>query len=248
MKTEYKNIYIDDGIIIFSYIITIMLVLLSYLFIVVFKCEQFNFDVYRKVYMYFIIFQFVMFSLTLIHFTNEESSNMKSLIKDFIKILILALSIIPFILIIFISGNVKTLNLWIPIVLEIIYGFSIISFKRVLSLNKWLKEYSKFIIHFMMFFINILSLVFLYIYYRYSQIVITTVYDKDIPKIFFLNPILTVAGYINKEITDYTQMGIKPVIWAFVFWSICSLINILTLYKFYRRKSKVHNSSVQTEV
>lgn len=248
MKRNYRNICIDDEFIMCSYIITIMMVLLAYLFIVVFKCEQYNFDVYKKVYMYFIIFQFIMFSLSLIHFTKDKFLNMEGLIKDFIKVLILAFSIIPFILIIFISGNVKSLNFWIPIAIEVAYGFAIVSFNRALSLNKLFKKYSSFITHFVQFFINILSLVFLYIYYRYSQIVITTVYDKDIPKAFFLNPILTAAGYINKEITDYTQMGIKPVIWALGFWSICSLVNVLIIYKLHNVKSMSQDGSVQTEV
>ncbi|WP_125153175.1 hypothetical protein [Clostridium rectalis] len=231
MKSNYKALQLDDGFIIVSYLLTLSITLLSYLLILIFKCEQFTFDIYKKFYMYFMIFQFILFSLSIMHFNEIELNSFKVLLRDFSKVLILAFSIIPLIFIIFIVGNVMILNFWIPIVLQVIYGVAILTFKHILSLIKYIKEYTNFIIHFSMFFINILSLLFLYIYYRYSQVVITTIYDKDIPSIFFINPILTITGYINKEITDYSQLGIKPVIIASIFWSICILVNVFVLYK-----------------
>jgi len=229
MKNFLKERCINDEFIIINYILVNIIVLFAYLFTVTFKCEQFNFDVYRKIYMYYFIFQLVMFSLCIIHFSVNKLYSLQHFIRDFFKISILSLANLPLIISIFIAGNVEILNVWIPMVVQVVYGVAIVTFKQLLYMNKKLSKYINFIIHFVVFFVNVMSLVFLYMYYKYSQIIITTIFDKRIPRIFFLNPLITTAGYINKQITDYSQLGIRPVIWCGVFWGICSIINIFVI-------------------
>ncbi|NOH15839.1 hypothetical protein [Clostridium cochlearium] len=229
MKKFLKNMYINDGLIMLTYIFINILVLFAYLFMVPFRAEGINFEIYKNTYMYFYIFQLIVFSFCISHFKVEQNINYKNLVRNIIKVIILIISNIPLILIIFISGNVKSLNFIYPLVVQGIYGLAIVTLKHLLSIINTTKKYSDFIVNFIVVFINIFSFIFLYIYYKYTQIVITTIYDKDIPKIFFINPLMSLTGFINMEITDYTQMGIYPLIGSFCFWSICIFINLVVI-------------------
>ncbi|WP_282804442.1 hypothetical protein [Clostridium tetani] len=231
MKKNLKNIYIDDGFIMLTYIFMNILALLAYLFMVSFREEGINFEIYKNTYMYFYIFQLIVFSFSIVHFKVEKNISFENLLRNIIKTIILVISNIPLILIIFISGNVESLNFTYPLILQTVYGLAIISFKHLLNIIDITKKYSSFIVNFTIGFINIFSFAFLYIYYKYTQIVITTIYDKDIPKIFFINPLMSIAGFINMEITDYTQMGMFPIIWGVCFWIVCMLINLVAIKK-----------------
>lgn len=229
MKKILKNIYIDDEFIILTYIFMNILALFTYLFMVPFRADGINFEIYKNTYMYFYIFQLVVFSFSIVHFKVEKNISFENLLKNIIKTIILVISNIPLILIIFISGNIESLNFTYPLVLQTVYGLAIVSFKHLLSIIDTTKKYSSFIVDFTTSFINIFSFAFLYIYYKYAQIVITTVYDKDIPKIFFINPLMSISGFIHMEITDYTQMGLLPIILAICFWIVCLFINLILI-------------------
>ncbi|RXI59300.1 hypothetical protein DP125_09915 [Clostridium tetani] len=231
MKKNLKNIYIDDGFIMLTYIFMNILALLAYLFMVPFRVEGINFEIYKNTYMYFYIFQLIVFSFSIVHFKVEKNISFENLLGNIIKTIILVISNIPLILIILISGNVESLNFTYPLILQTIYGLAIISFKHLLNIIDITEKYSSFIVNFSVTFINIFSFAFLYIYYKYAQMVITTIYDKDIPKIFFINPLMSISGFINMEITEYTQMGITPIIWGICFWTICALINLVVIKK-----------------
>lgn len=230
MKKVFKNMYIDDELIMLTYIVFNIIALFTYLFMVPFKIDGINFQIYKNTYMYFYIFQLIIFSFCIVHFKVENSEDFNNLSKNIIKTIILVCSNIPLILIIFISGNVESLNFIYPLVLQLIYGIAVITLKHLMKTINVTKKYSSFIVDFIVSFINIFSFIFLYVYYKYAQIVITTIYDKDIPKIFFINPLLSIGGFINMEITNYTQMGRVPIILGICFWMICVIINI-TLIK-----------------
>ncbi|ERI04166.1 hypothetical protein [Aneurinibacillus aneurinilyticus] len=57
----------------------------------------------------------------------------------------------------------------------------------------------------------LISILFLSVYVAYEQAVITTVFDKDIPLLFFINPLLVLGGLLYEPIGG-NQLGSLPVI------------------------------------
>lgn len=238
MKKLFKDMVIDDEFILLFYAAVLPFMLIAYLIPVVLKCNEFDFAAYKNAYMYYMIFEFVLFSLSIIHIKTDEKFSPKSILKNFFSILLFCIINIPFIFVIFICGNISIMNFAAVLFIQLIFGMAVISFKNVLEMNSKSSRYAEYITHFIVFFTDILSLAFLYIYYKYSNAVITTVYDKRIPKVFFLNPLFTAGGYINKEITNYTQIGILPLIYCCIFWSAIAFMNILILCCRYKKQKE----------
>lgn len=238
MRKLFKNMVIADGFILIFYAAVLSFMLLAYLIPVVLKCNEFDFAAYKNAYMYYMIFEFVLFSFSIIHIKTDENFSPKSILKNFFSILLFCIINIPLIFVIFICGNISIMNFAAVLFIQLIFGMAVISFKNVLEMNSKSSRYAEYITHFIVFFTDILSLAFLYIYYKYSNAVITTVYDKRIPKVFFLNPLLTAGGYINKEITNYTQIGALPFIYCCIFWSVIAFINIIILCCRYKKREE----------
>ncbi|RXM65246.1 hypothetical protein DP145_10865, partial [Clostridium tetani] len=97
MKKNLKNIYIDDGFIMLTYIFINILALLAYLFMVPFRVEGINFEIYKNTYMYFYIFQLIVFSFSIVHFKVEKNISFENLLGNIIKTIILVISNIPLI-------------------------------------------------------------------------------------------------------------------------------------------------------
>ncbi|KPU43353.1 hypothetical protein OXPF_27940 [Oxobacter pfennigii] len=235
MKKMLKNMYIDDGFVMTGYLLVSIFVLIAYLITVAFNYGEFDFMVYKNTYMYYMLFQFMVFSISLLHIKVEKSIAPLDCFKSLMKIVFLSMANIPLLLVIFIAGNMESFNFMVPLAMQSIFGMAVIVLRQWLLMEEKTSEHSGYISHFLVFFINILSLGFLYMYYVHSKSVITTFYDKRIPLIFFLNPLLSIGGYINTEITGYTQLGMLPVVWYCAFWCGCVILSMVILRFKYKK-------------
>ncbi|MFD3157705.1 hypothetical protein ACFIJ5_12690 [Haloimpatiens sp. FM7330] len=227
-----NNINKKNSLLILIYLIITTSILMCYLFMVDFNVGTYDFDTYKKTYMYFMGFQFLIFTIIMSCFYIDESIDKKSFIVTFIEVCTAAISSVPLILLIFAVGNINYMNFFVPILLQIVWGLVIVTFRKMLKSIKIEYTWRKFLVSIFIFTVIVVTLVFAFMYYKYGKLVVTTVYDKDLPIIFFINPLITMIGYIYMEISNYTQMGVIPVIVCMAFYLVLILINSLLTYKF----------------
>lgn len=152
----------------------------------------------------------------------KESWTKAKILEIALEILCLNFSHVPLILMLFSIGQLHGVNLLLPLWIQILWSgvlFTLKDFFSALNLSEQWKNYIFIIwIGFMLF----ISLIFLFLYSQYAELVLTTIYDKDIPKGFFLNPLLTISGLLYYQTGGTTQMNMEPVLIFSLFW--CSFI------------------------
>ncbi|QXM05245.1 hypothetical protein [Crassaminicella indica] len=203
---------------ILAYVLILSMVLLGYLFMVAMRADGYQPEIYEKGYMYFIILAFLLSTMLLSLWEIKE----KDVWKGLFDVFIFTISAVPLILMIFMVGQISRQDILFPLLFQILWGVTIFSIKnlfRDLNIHNTGKAFLLIIFN---FFILILSMIYLYFYSQYANLVITTVFDKDIPSIFLLNPLISLIGYLNEQIGGSNQMGRLPIIICFVFWGIFS--------------------------
>jgi len=225
--------------IIFSLLALLSLMMASFMFLALHNIEGYNPELHKKGYMGFFILQFFMSSFFVPFFKNEEKG-FKFLTKSLFDVAILSLSIVPLMLIIFFVGGVNGMNPFIPICIQILWGGTILSLKKLLDCCSLDKIYQNLILAIFIFSMTILSCVLLYAFVIYSQSVITTVFDKDIPLIFFTNPALTIIGILHVQAGGTTQMGFTPVIFCGLFWGGLSILMSLISHRLSEKRRIGH--------
>ncbi len=201
-------------------LIIMSVILLSCFFMVTLPREGYNPEVYSKVYLYFVLFQFLLYSV-LISFWDITDLNIDEIVRDAV---VFVVSIVPLIFMIFIIGQIRGANILLPLLVQIIWGITILSLKSLLHSCSLAGMWVEVLLNIFQFIVVIVSLAFLYFIVCYQQIVVTTVFDKDISLIFFLNPLLTALGLLHTQIGGTTQMGSMPYVTNILFWSLASLI------------------------
>ena len=224
------------------YLFILSVVLLGYLFLVAFQAEGYEPQLYEKGYLYFLIFQFVLFSLIL-PFWEEEELCGQSLwqeilwcnVRRLFQISLFAAASIPLIMLIFMAGHLKHFNFFLPLLVQVLWGSVILGIRRLLVvLNS--RTWKNFILVLVNFTVLVLTLVCCYFYIEYGNLVITTIYDRDLPMVFFINPLLTTAGLLLVQIGGSTQMGLLPVIYHVVFY--CLVLAVIWLVTALKYKQK----------
>lgn len=208
----------------------VLTILLFGLFFMVLNGSNYNNE---KVYLYSFLFQLLTYSI-LISMWEVKGLN---IVDVLFQIFIFTICVIPHLVLVGIANNINGFQLLLPLCIEYIWGISIISFKSLLCI----KIKQEFTIHLVLkvfiFAVMIISLVFLSFYYHYENLVLTTIFDKRIPIVFFLNPLLNIAGIISTQLGEANYLGYKPVYTFVIFW-----IGILVLSFFIYKKSTVGDS------
>ena len=249
LEVSRKNI-----ILVLSYLIGLTVVLVGYLFMVALPAEGYDPEVYKKGYLYFVTFQLLLFSL-LVPFGDDSPLNdqLTTLLQKYsrlqlllrcyacqlLQITILSVAAIPLILIIFMVGQLNQVNFIWPLLLQILWGLVILSVRWFLAATNLHKNWQIFILMILVFTFLIVSLIFCYFYIEYGQLVITTVYDKDIPLLFFLNPLLTTVGLLYVQTGGTSQLGWGPVICNVAFSSLLLMVVWFLTARNLRKHSEV---------
>lgn len=223
-----KEIDRNNSLLILIYLALLTITVIGYLFMVAFADETYNSQIYKNGYVYFIGFQFLLFSIVFPYWSIEKEDTLLNL---FISIVIFSSASIPIILMIIILGNLNNINFIIPIIVQILWGGAILSIKSLLNTTKLKDSWKCFLVQMIIFIVIIGSLVAFYFYYKYGNLVITTVYDKDIPKVFFLNPIATAIGNAYSEVGGGTQLGNLPIMYMSIFNIAIIVINYILVKK-----------------
>lgn len=209
---------------IIAYLIILSITSISYYLMVSLRVDGYNPSLYKYGYIYFNGFSMVLFTLIML-FWDVNYTNVNIYFKIIIESLISSLSAIPLILIIFMLGQLNKVNIFVPLIIQSFWGVVILTIKNIS--NKYKNK--NFFIGMFIFITIILSSVYLFFYTNYANLVLTTIYDKDIPLVFFLNPLINIVGISYSQMID-NQMGYYPVICYLVFWGMVVLIlNILYL-------------------
>lgn len=217
-----KNVFLfskKNRVIVLTNLIVLTILLFGLFFMVL---NSSNYD-NEKVYLYSFLFQLLTYSI-LISMWEVEGLNIVDIL---FQILIFTICAIPHLILVGVVNNINGLQLLLPLCIEYIWGISIISFKSLLCIK--FKEV--FTVHLVLkvfiFAVMIISLVFLSFYYHYGNLVLTTIFDKRIPPVFFLNPLLNIAGVISNQLGQANYLGYKPVYIFVIFWMGISVLNLL---------------------
>jgi hypothetical protein len=208
---------------------------------VIFQREGYEPQVYKDAYVYLVTFSFIFSNFLFMLWDKGELENLldnrlkglgitKTILRYyrnlFIEIIILAFVLVPLIIAIFIIGNLNHINFVLPLFIQAAWGMAVLSIRGYLVTLKCDKLWKELFIILFMFTVIILTIVFLYFYSQYGRLVITTVYDNDIPMGFFVNPLLTIVGLLYLQTGSPTYIGYIPVIYTIGF---CVFIFILSL-------------------
>lgn len=219
---------------IIAYLIILSITSISYYLMVSLRVDGYNPSLYKYGYIYFNGFSMLLFTFIML-FWDVNYTDINIYLKIIIESLIAALSAIPLILIIFMLGQLNKVNIFLPLIIQSLWGAVILSIKNIINTHMN-KDYNNFFMGMFIFITIALSSVYLFFYTNYANIVLTTIYDKDIPIIFFLNPLINIVGISYSQMID-NQMGYYPIVCYLVFWGMVVLIlNILDL-KFNRYRA-----------
>lgn len=210
--------------IILSYVLILSSVLIGYLFMLVLRVDGYQPEIYKYGYMYFMIFSFLLFSI-MIPLWEVSGEKLKDYMKMFIEVIVFSISSIPLILIIFIVGRINVQYILLPIFIQTIWGMVILSIKNIIKITNINQIWKALLLNIFVFLVLILNMIFLYFYSQYANLVITTVYDKDILTIFFLNPLLSLTGTLYTQIGGTNQMGSMPINLCLIFWVVVIFIS-----------------------
>ncbi|WP_129597399.1 hypothetical protein [Anaerophilus nitritogenes] len=205
------------GMILF-YVLMMSIMWIMYLFMNIIG-NTYEIQIYERAYLYLMIFSFLLYTGILLVWEYE-----KDFIKNCVEIVIFTFSIIPILLTIFMSGKIPIQNIFLPLFMEIFWGIGLISTKKKISQMKIPSVWKNFIVMIFIFMFIIVSSILLYCYYEYASLVLTTVYDKDIPIYFFLNPVLSFIGTLYMQVGGGNQMGAKPIYIYFIFWALWTFV------------------------
>lgn len=222
-------------LLILTYLLISSSALIGYIFMVAYRAHGYDPQIYNKGYLYFIIFQFMIFTMLVPLWDYSQITRYDSkgkFFRGYISMLVgsslLSLASIPLILIIFMSGQLNGVNFVLPLIIQICWGTALLSLKQYLNMKDKMRNFTSFTLILFIFIVLILTLVFLYLYTQYGSLVVTTVYDNDFPNIFFINPLLTITGLLYTQIGGTNYLGKAPIITSILF-SLFITIASLTL-------------------
>ncbi|KGG81041.1 hypothetical protein Y919_02990 [Caloranaerobacter azorensis H53214] len=228
---NWAEINKKNKILIATYLCIQSVLLISCFFISVFRLESYQPDIYGKIYVCFMTFGVFLFSVLLILWEIKENYY-RSIIEILVGVILFSLSSLPLILIIFSVGRINGVNFMLSLILQMLWGFVILSIKNLLinmGASMW---YIKYLLIIFVIIVLLISIIFLFFYVQYAQLVITTIYDKDIPMFFFINPLLTIMGLSYAQIGGSSQMQYRPVMFFLVYWTAFSIIINIIAYRF----------------
>ena len=222
-----------NTVIMFTYLTISTVLLAGYLLMVALPAQGYDPGLYERGYLYLITFQFLLFSLCL-PFWDTRQPPVATVFGYLGGLLwpaavITALSV-PLILIMLMAGSLNHLHFLWPLSLQVLWGMFILSARDLLAAAPLEKPWPDFCLALLIFTVLVLTLVFFYYYLEFGRLVVTTIYDRDIPAVFFLNPLLTTAGLLHAQTGGSNQLGWIPVIYNLAFYIPATLIaGLLTL-------------------
>ncbi|AOY75875.1 hypothetical protein [Clostridium formicaceticum] len=204
-------------------------VLMGYLLIIVFKKspeeELFNMDFYS----FFFLFQFILYTLLVQILEVEEGKQMDSLVQ----VGVFTLGIIPLIMVAAHGKGIERLQTFVPLSIQYLWGITLVNLKvRIASISKEKTYY----INLFNFCVMGGGMMLLYLFYQYKGLVVVSVFDKRIPIIFFINPLLTMIGSLRSQMGEVNYRGYQPIIIFFIFWCLFGVaLKLMEKYTVSRR-------------
>ncbi len=208
------------------YISLLALSLLAYLLTVVLRPEGYNPGIYRDAYVYFMVFDFILFSLFIAFWDVDgvETREVAHFLKLLAGITVMALSSVPLVLTIFMTARLYPFNFVLPLLMKPAWGLAVLCLKSLISALKPGWRWTSFALALFIFSTLALGSLLAFFSVEYRQAVITTLYDRDIGAVFFLNPLLSLAGLVYAQAGGGSQMGHTPFYACALFWGLASVI------------------------
>ncbi|MCR4419032.1 MAG: hypothetical protein QHH27_08160 [Clostridia bacterium] len=214
------------------YLAVLVFVLALYLWVGIGREEGYNPVQYRNAYVYFLVFDFLLFTLFVPYWEREAASSQnRYLWKSCVGIAVMAASTVPVALAIFVAGRTMPADLLLPLALKTVWGMAVVVGRGFLEAVKPGWRWNGFLTGFLIFCVLVLGGLLAYFCVQYRQAVITTLYDRDIPKVFFLNPLLALAGLAYCQAGGGTQLGLLPAYACLGFWGLVTAALVLATQK-----------------
>lgn len=208
------------------YIALLTVPLLACLFTVVLRPEGYNAGMYRNAYVYFLIYDFILFSLLVPFWDSgrEKIYSIKQALHILAGISIMALSSLPLVLAFFMSSRLQLVNVMLPLLIKPLWGWALSGLKNLLEALRPAWKWTALALALCIFATLVLGSLLLYFTVEYRQAVITTLYDRDIPAAYFFNPLLALAGLVYAQAGGGSQMGSIPYYACAGFWALLAAV------------------------
>lgn len=223
--TQVFQVEKDNAVLSALYLSLLALSLAVYLLTVVLAPEGYNPGVYRDAYLRFMVFDFILFSLFIPFWdaAGPERGGIAPFLKPLAGITVMALSSVPLALTIFMITGLSPYNFLLPLLLKPVWGLAVISFKSFMETLKPGWRWTPLTLALFIFVTLIMGCLLTFCSVEYRQAVVTTLYDRDIPGVFFLNPLLALAGIVYSQAGGGGQMGIGGSQMGFVPFYACAV-------------------------
>ena len=203
-----------------------IIVVSGFLLMVAGTAEGYNPNLYKNAYVFLAIFETILLTLVICLWDITKDNNV------YLDSLLLCIISIPLYIVLFSLGNITIVNILIPLAVMVLWNAAVLSLRKYLTVLRIDIFLRQLIIFVAIFSILILTLIFAYFYKEYNSLVITTVFDNDIPILFFINPILIISGISYTQIGGSNYLGYTPVLCYLIFYiTILFVLSLLTKRK-----------------
>lgn len=209
------------------YLTLLALLLAACLFTVVPGDRGYNPGLYKNVYVCFMVFDLLLFSLITAFWdaipeAGEKAGEKYRPLGTLCGIALLALSPVPLILTIFMAGRINPVNFMLPLVLKAVWGLALVFADNFLEALRPGWPWRGFSRGLFIFFVLGPGSLLAYFFCGYRQAVLTTLFDRDIPLVFFINPLLSLAGLAHYQTGGGSQAGLLPFYFCLLFWGLAA--------------------------
>lgn len=213
----------ENGVLESLYVAVLSFMLAAYMILVVSREEGYDPGLYRNAYVYFMVFDLILFSLFVSFWETGGAAQGKAyLLRAAAGVIILAASPAPLILAIFLAGRINPANFMLPLMLKAVWGLAVVCLRDFLEAVKPGWRWNGFLTGFFIFSVLVLGGLLAFFLTEYRQAVITTLYDRDMPGALFLNPLLSLAGLVYCQAGGGSQAGLDPFYTCLLFWGLAA--------------------------
>lgn len=180
-------------------------------------------------YAFFFLFQFILYTILVQALKIEEGNYIDSLLQ----VGVFTLGILPLLMVVAYGNQIGRLQPLLPLSIQYLWGIILVNIKqRLAAIDKKKVCY----VNLFNFVVMVGGMMLFYLFYQYKSLVLVSVFDKRIPKGFFINPLLTIIGILRTQMGEVNHIGYVPVMLFLLFWIFFEiLLFCISKYRMMRR-------------
>lgn len=229
MLAKYRGVFSihkDNTILGAWYICLLGLSMLAYSFSALFRAEGYNPGMYREAYIYLMLYDFILFTVLALFWKthSQDDGPFQQSLNLVAGMIIMSLSSLPIIMALFLISGLQLMNVLLALLIKPLWGLALLGLQRLLQASKPGWQWSRFSLALFIFAVLVIGSLLAYCTVEFRMSVVTTLYDRDILAVFYLNPLLSLAGLVYAQAGGGSQMGNIPYYACTGFWGLTAVL------------------------